>query len=206
MLEVKINKDPYGDKKLFKQSTINLQVGLNVIIGRNGVGKTTFCNELNDFCKNNKIPIFSYNNYSEGSNNAMSKYLFLGDFESLASTAFHSEGEQIFYNFGEQIKKLGNFVRSNLDKKKLVVSFDAMDSGLDVEGIGQLLEIIETITNDCKEKDVAIYFVVTANNYALIHKQHCIDIQTGKECVFNNYEIYKRYILKQYEKERSKKS
>ena len=173
---------------------------MNVIIGRNGLGKSTFCHELKEFCDKNKIKCYNYDNYKQGGNKAQQSYGFYGDFKSLASTMFHSEGEQIFYNFGQQLRKIGSFVKTNIEEKQLVIILDALDSGLDVEGIGQINNVCDLIVKDNPDKD--IYIVATANNYALIHNNHCINIKDGKEYTFTKFEDYRDFILNQYKKER----
>lgn len=202
MLSVKINSCPYDERKLYKTSHIDLDTGLNVIIGRNGAGKSTFCFMLQKYCEDNNIKLYSYDNYKEGGSRAIESYSFYEDFDSMASTLFHSEGEQIFYNFGQQIKKIGKFIRENKEEKQLVVIFDAMDSGFDVDGIDQLKNIVDIMKKECEEYDTELYCVVTANNYALIHNSPCIDIQTGKKYEFNDFEKYRKFILDQYERDR----
>lgn len=204
MLSVKINSCPYDERKLYKTSHIDLETGLNVIIGRNGSGKTTLCREIENFCNENKIPLFKYDNYTDGGSSSMEKYMFFGNFEAFGATAFHSEGEQIFYNFGEQIKAIGKFIREHLDSKQLVITLDAMDSGLDIDGIDQLKSIVNVMTEDCKNKEVELYVVATANNYALIHKNHCIDVSTGKDLYFEKFEDFHKFISDQYKKDRAK--
>ena len=204
MLEVKIKRNPYGDGLLFKRGTIELLSGINVIIGRNGCGKTTFCYETEEFCKKHNIKCYKYDNYIDGGDNARQEYLMFGDMEALASTAFHSEGEQIFYNMRKQIVKISNFISANQKEKQLVIILDALDSGLDIDGIEQVKAVMNMITIDGKEHGIDIYFVITANNYALIHEQRCIDIKTGNIYHFDDYISFKKFIEKQYDKDKSK--
>lgn len=203
MLEVKIHKDPYELKHyLYKTGTIRLNEGFTVVIGRNGCGKTTFCRTLKDFCNKNDIPCYSYDNYHDGGSTAMQVYLGMEDFESLVSTAFHSEGEQIYYNLGMQIKQIGSFIKKYRESKQLVVVLDTLDSGFDVEGISELKHLTGVMIDDCKKHGIELYIVITANNYALIHKSNCIDIKTGEYHYFDNYEAYEKFIMNQYKKDR----
>lgn len=205
MLSVKIKRDPYEVRKyLYKNSTIELQAGMNVIIGRNGSGKTTFCQQLEKYCNSSGIPVFRYDNYTSGGDKAVSEYLFHGFIEDIAMTAFHSEGEQIYYNLGKQIGNIGKFVAKHPTEKQLVVILDAIDSGLDIYGLDNLVNIVKTITDDCASRGTDIYFAITANNYGIIHKNQCIDINTGNSIYFDNFEDYHSFIAEQYKRERIK--
>lgn len=199
-MEIELRKKPY-DRILFKKSTIELKSGLSIIIGHNGIGKTTLLSEIEKFCKSKQIPTFRYDNYSEGGSTAWQTYLGTNDFNSLSATAFHSEGEQIFYNFGEQLKRIGSFV-GKVDKDKLFIMLDALDSGLDIDGIAQLLDICKIIETDCKLHKKEVYILLTANNYALIHKQNCFSISKMEYCTFDDFENYKKFIEDEYKKER----
>lgn len=203
MIEVKRYKDPYDLKHyLFKTGTVMLNEGLTVVIGRNGCGKSTFCWQLEDYCKKNNIPYYNYDNYKQGGTHAHSEYSFLEDFDALCSTLFHSEGEQIFYNLGRQVQKISSFIKEHKDSKQLVIILDALDSGFDVEGIKQLKDIVNVMINDCSKHEIELYVVITANNYALIHKNSCMDVKTGEYHYFDNYGAYEKFILDQYEKDR----
>jgi len=203
MIEIKIIKDPYDLKHyLYKTATINLNEGFTVIIGRNGCGKTTFCWQLAEHCKKQNIPYYKYDNYKQGGTHAHSEYSFLEDFDALSSTLFHSEGEQIFYNLGRQVQNISSLIKEHKDSKQLVIILDALDSGFDVEGIGQLKNIANIMVEDCRKNNIELYVVITANNYALIHKNSCMDVRTGEYHYFDNYEAYEKFILDQYEKDR----
>lgn len=191
--------------KLYRNSELNVDEGISIVVGRNGSGKSTLLRVIEEKCKKNKIPCYYYDNYNEGGKDAHSMYSFLGDFEALACTLFHSEGEQIYYNFSKKVEEIGKFIKKNKSSKELVVLLDAMDSGFDVEGIGQLLSVLNTACNDCKEHNIKMHVLITANNYAIVHGNRCIDIETFEEKVFNKFEEFQEYIVKQYERLRKLK-
>lgn len=200
MLEVKLScKNPYDqDHNLYTNDKLKLEKGSTILVGRNGVGKSTLLYEIEQFCKKNKIPVYKYDNYHEGGSNAISSYGFYHDFEAIAMTAFHSEGEQIYYNFGRVVEKIGKFVREHKEEP-FVILLDALESGLDVEGIEQIKEMFSMVEKDAKEP----YIVCTANNYGLVHKMRCMNARTFEYLpAFEKYEDFKEFIDEQYRKDR----
>lgn len=203
-MKIKINRCPYNKSiKLYKYSELELNKGITILIGRNGSGKSTLLFEISKYCKENGIPCFKYDNYKEGGRTAHENYSFFKDFSSLQATLFHSEGEQIFYNFGQTVEKIGKYVRSIADDKPVIILLDALDSGLDCDGIDQILNLCK-VMQESRVGD--IYLVLTANNYGIIHKQRCIDVTTGKEIRFDNFEDYHNFISKQYKALRTSNS
>lgn len=192
---IKIEKD-----KLHHYSEIEFPDGIIILIGRNGVGKTTLLRKVEEYCKEKDIPVFSYDNYKEGSTSAMDKYLHKDMLGALASVAFHSEGEQLFFNFGEAIQEIGQFIRKNKEKEEKYILLDALDSGLDIDGIDQVLQILNIIAKENKGTKI----LVTANNYAIIDKQLCLDVRKGIRIKFEDFDSYALYIRNQYKEDRAK--
>ena len=206
MLKVKMLDDPWTDGEtkniLYQNPNFSFNTGVTILLGRNGAGKTTLLKGIQDHCKTNCIPCFYYDNYTQGGSTAKSEYGFLGDFDSLCNTIFHSEGEQLYYNFCKQVSKIGGFCKKHENDKVLVICLDALDSGLDCEGIHQLLDCFNLIISDNKDKEV--YIIIAANNYGLIRNQTCLDVKTGKTKIFNTYEDFENFILNIYKEERNK--
>lgn len=196
-MKIKLVQDPYekGDV-VFNYSNLIIQPGVTILVGRNGAGKSTLLHQISKYCKKENIRCFEYDNYKEGSDNARSKYSYFGDFKSLGVTLQQSEGQQIFYNFGQICKQLGRYASETETDKPLVILLDAMDSGLDLDGIDQVLDLYKTIQGERKGET---YYILTANNYGLIHNQNCIDVTTGKEIRFDSFEDFSKFIHKQYE-------
>ena len=202
-MKIEVNKCPYEiDNKLYEYSELDLNPWITILIGRNGSGKSTLLYEISEYCKKNKIHCFKYDNYTEGGKEAHETYSFLEDFASLGATLFHSEGEQIFYNFGQTCRKIGKYISTVQKDEPVIIMLDAMDSGLDCDGISQMLSLYGIMRKIHKGD---IYFLITANNYGLIHKQRCIDVITGKEMYFERYEDFKKFIDSQYTELRKKR-
>lgn len=45
-------------------------------------------------------------------------------------------------------------------------------------------------------KNVEVYIVVSANSYEMASGEQCLDVWSGKYITFEDYEDYRRYILK----------
>lgn len=202
---IEMLKDPWADNDnqtiLYKNPKFEIPTGITVLVGRNGAGKTTLLRGIVDYCKKTNIPCFSYDNYSEGSDKAKSFYGAVGDIDSLCSTLFHSEGEQIYYNFCQKMKSIGSFCKEHRGAKEIVLCLDALDSGLDCDGIKQIRDVCNLIVSD--NKDSEVYIILSANNYGLIKNQRCLDVYTGKFLTFNNFDNFEKFILDRYKEERA---
>ena len=194
---IEIKKD-----KINKFEALDLDGGVYIVVGRNGIGKTTLLHKIEEYCKEKKIPVYSYDNYTEGNSRAMEEYMWEGNMQAMVNSAFHSEGEQIFNNFGQRLRKIGQWASKNKEAKEKYVLIDAIDSGLDIDGIDQVKEIAKMIVKDDKN----IRLLITANNYALVENQICIDAREGTRLTFTDFTDYATYIRRQYAEARKKKS
>ena len=62
-----LHKRYYGeDYDLYKKKTITIKEGLTVLVGCNGIGKTTLLRQIKDHCKKEDIPVLSFDNLKEG--------------------------------------------------------------------------------------------------------------------------------------------
>lgn len=75
--------------------------------------------------------------------------------------------------------------------------FDAVDSGYSIDNIVELkTDLFQTIIQDCKKRNIEVYIVISANSYEMASGEQCLDVWSGKYIIFENYEDYRRYILK----------
>ena len=216
----KLWKDPYDcGIDLYKKKTIEIKTGVTVLIGCNGIGKTTLLHCIKDSLKKEKIPCMEFNNLIEGGNSSRQESLYKGDFSFLATSACSSEGENIMLNITKLAVKIGEFVRTGIYQgevsalaksfqKSLGVEgespeiqsnerwilFDAVDSGLSVDNIVELKEdLFRIILEHSFGKE--IYIVISANEYEMAHGEQCLDVHNGKYITFKNYEEYRNMIL-----------
>lgn len=216
--KMKLWKDPYDTgRDLFKKKTVTLNPGVTVLVGCNGIGKTTFLENIQENLKKENIPVIHFDNLTEGGYNSRSESVFYGDFEFLATCMQSSEGENIILNLTNLAKKLGEFIRTGTCKrsknaiveafkkasgvqeeeqtepiKERWILFDAVDSGLSVDNIVDVKKyLFDTILED--ENDV--YIIVSANEYEMANGESCFDVHHGKYITFKDYEEYRNFIL-----------
>ena len=111
---------------LWKKRTITINDGVTVLVGCNGIGKTSLLHCIKNQLKKENIPCILFDNLHDGGHNAISEAAFNDDFRLVASFACSSEGESIVINMGILTSKLRKFIETgdNSDKiNKLAMAF-----------------------------------------------------------------------------------
>lgn len=211
-----LEKDYYGEGiNLYKKKTVTINSGVTVLVGCNGIGKTTFLHQIRNKLKAQNIPYIKYDNLHEGGERSVSKASYYEDFKFVAMAIQSSEGENIILNISNLASELGEFVKTGIHKEKnpfirafntlngtenkIVVLerwilLDAIDSGLSVDNIVDIKEqLFKTILEYNYGNE--IYIVVSANEYEMTRGERCLDVYNGKYISFNNYEDYRNMIL-----------
>ena len=218
-----LHKRYYGEEyDLYKKKTITIKDGVTVLVGCNGAGKTTLLHQIKDNLKKENIPVLSFDNLKEGGHNAISSAAFYNDFAFMGTAMASSEGENIVMNISKLASGLREFIKTGESRKssdKLSKAFakamwgndaeneekevakerwlllDAIDSGLSVDNIVDIKEyLFKTILADA-DPDVAIFIVVSANEYEMARGENCFDVYNGKYIKFKDYEEYRQFIL-----------
>lgn len=192
-----ISTKPYGDCTLYNKKNFTINPGLTILVGCNGAGKTTMLNHIKYELEENEIPVFQYDNVHDGGSNSMSKAGFYGHIDLLANLFCSSEGEKISRNIGQTAGQIGGFVSKNSNKSEIWILFDAIDSGFSIDNIVETKrDLFETIIEDCGNRNIDVYIVVSANSYEMACGEQCFDVWSGEYISFENYDEYKQYILK----------
>jgi len=192
---IKTWRDPYdiGFSTTYKRE-IQFELGLTVLVGCNGIGKTTLLNNIEEQCKKHNVLYIAYDNLHDGSGNNWQQFLQLQRYDLLADQVMSSEGERIKQNLHLFAKKIGTNIRARIGIEEIWILMDSVDSGFSIDGIIELKELFDAIIDT--NKNVAIYIVAAANEYELARGEKCLDVAVGKYITFANYEEYRDYILK----------
>ena len=189
-------------KNLINGKTIKTELedySFNVLIGKNGYGKTTFLNGLRDFIEKNNYHCVYWSDMEYGRDRGRQFLLMNSNIKALASMAFKSEGETLLSSIGEFfIRKAAAVARKAKESDIVFLLLDQVDSGLDIHQIGEIKYIINAIMQDMKNRGIKVYTVVSANSYELAESEICINPRTGKKVKIKDYNAYKQYISKQY--------
>lgn len=192
---LKLEQYPYTDKeKVFSYKKITLNPGITPLTGKNGSGKTTILHSLRRYCEKNGIKNLTFDNLRDGGNNCYGKLLFGDDLAGLATRMGSSEGQNIYLNISSFSREIGGMVRQTRPGEKLVIMFDAIDSGLSIDLILEVRNFFEMVKADCTRSGVELYIVFAANSFELCRDYESFFVPTGKTKVFKNYETYKKAI------------
>jgi predicted ATP-dependent endonuclease of OLD family len=216
----KLEKDYYDEGfHLYKKANITIKPGVTVLVGCNGIGKTTLLHIIKTKLRRKNVPCITFDNLKDGGDSAVSKAGFYGNMAFVADAMTSSEGENIVINMAQFARILGNFVKTGEDgtssmTKKFAKCFgntdndesekepvkerwillDAIDSGLSVDNIVKLKEeLFKTILEYNEGNE--IYIIVSANEYEMARQEQCFDVYNGKYITFNDYEEYRQFIL-----------
>lgn len=194
MIRLKIIKNYHDDKNdLFNYSSLKLEPGFTTLVGCNGSGKTTLIKIVESYCRKKDIAFICFDNYEEGGREAMSKLASQELINDLSLDMISSEGERIQNNIGRFAYTIGTKIKKLIPGDKVVIVFDAIDSGFSIDGVVELKDLIDLVLNDNKDKEV--YILASANGYELANNERCLDVTSGKYLEFKNYNEYKRFIL-----------
>lgn len=232
MREIKVWKDPYDCKlRLCKAKTVSFEPGLTVLVGCNGAGKTTMLLNIKDELEKQKVPVIKFDNLHDGAKNVLSSAAAKGDFETVGQLYGASEGEGINFAINTfQKNKLEHFIltgkqrieglsRLFCDEEVLAeeetpsgcterwILMDATDSGLSIDNICNLKEMMFNVVNELNKKGIETYFIVSANEFEMASGEDCLDVISGNHIQFTRYEDFKDFIMsskklkmKRYEK------
>ncbi len=229
--KIKLCKDPYDcGFDLFKKRIIEIKEGITVLVGCNGIGKSTLLHYIEKTLDKKNIPYVKFDNLHDGGSRAKEKSLFNDDFRFFATSFYSSEGENIMLNMAKMLGKIGTFLKTGKYKtkeselksfleeatgfesdnneklsKERWFLFDAVDSGLSIDNIVDLKEyLFKPVFEHFLENE--IYIIISANGYEMANGEQCLDVYNGRYVTFNNYDEYRNMILesRRWKEERSK--
>ena len=218
-------RDPYGEGfSICKPKQVTIKQGLTVLVGCNGIGKTTFLHNIKDELKKEKIPYYYFDNLKDGGSWGRSKAAFEEDFTFLATASCSSEGENITMNICKIAFQLKRFMKTGkvstrsskmtdallaargekVDKvcetKERWLLLDAVDSGYSIDNVIDLKNLFQLVIDDYKNNGYELFIVCSANEYELANGEDCFDVTSGEYIRFKSYGDYKNFILDTKEK------
>ena len=212
MRKFKFPRKYYDDRYIYKKASIEINNGVSVLIGCNGSGKSTLTYIIMEQLKELNIPVYKFDNYTDGGTRSMQGLLFNGNMDQLANMYCASEGERISINLGTEFHQIINFLDTGRTKDKFAeifghlkpietkerwIIFDAVDSGFSIDNVIDFKEyILNSLLEKSKKMDRELYFIITANEYEMCVGLPCINIIDCKYVEINTYEDYKKQILK----------
>lgn len=196
LITFEISTNPYGDR-LYNRKYFEFRPGVSILVGRNGVGKTTLLDMLERRCQRNNIPCYYYNDRRDNFRD-LEQAVDRGDFSKISMLSFHSEGEKIYNNLCYRVSDIKRFIDGHQNSKKVMLLFDSIESGLDTDGVEQIKNIFNFILQDRADKDT--YILVSAQNYAMMENEQCFDVAKGCYVSIDSFETLKSFIHQQCEK------
>ena len=222
MREFSVWRDPFGEGfNLCRRKTIEIKEGLTVLVGCNGAGKTTLLDNIEQDLKKDKIPCVAIHTNDMNMSDKFSELLWQGgdNINIIAQSVTSSEGENISLRLRLLVSKLAEFIRTgeyddgSLANKLLKsmqedkdsenqysderwILLDSTDSGYSIDNIIELKSVFDIIIDDAIRNCKQLYIVVTANEYEMASQEECFDVNEGKYVKFDDYNVYKKFILK----------
>lgn len=179
---------------------------LNVLVGGNGVGKTTFLKGL----KEGKFKVecskdIEYISYTDSVDNYVNRHgevRNLDECVSIMEANSMSEGQGILYSLLSFLQYIEERLEILGDSKSIVVLLDEVDSGLSVDAINVLLhEVIRLLS-----RYEGVQFFISSNNYHFTYViNEVVNMYSGEYITINNYDEYFK-IMVQGMQEVAKKS
>ena len=221
-------RDPYDRGFSVNKREIEIEEGLTILVGCNGYGKSTLLKNIRDTLEEKEIPCYDYDNQVDSPIDNKDQFLFgpNSDLGILSTIMQSSEGENISIGMHLEASHFRNFIKTGISKKQHKYNafaaifdneadyiedevkykerwflFDSIDSGYSINNVINVKELFHYIINDAKKDGYTVYILVSANAYEFANNgEKCLDPVTGKYMTFKDYEEYKKYILKTFDK------
>lgn len=213
MLELKIDRKGKTESIVYTKNKLVLQPGITNLVGCNGCGKSTLLEQIAKQCVKNNIPVYHYNDRRQGGHSMMERSMSMNDLGLMANMFLSSEGERIRLAMNATASSVRSIIEEakNMPVKRCVILFDAIDSGLSIDGIRDLKEGINAIFT--LDRDVEIYVVIASNSYEMTLGVNNMDThRLAYRKNFSSYNSFCKFIIqsrtlvnKRYNREEKRK-
>lgn len=215
-MELKVWSNPVYTNNDFTPISVNFQPGITMLIGSNGVGKSTLLKQIDSIFNKGSWETIEFNDEVR---NEYACYLYSNEYEEkytkqswlegdntlhqLASTFANSEGQDMWDYLYYKLPDIGNAVRVSKEKelKGIFILLDGLDSGLSLDKLYKLkTDLLDFIIEEETTPDFKVYLICSANSYEFIEGYNCVEVtDKQRNLTFKNYEEFKSYFLKEKE-------
>ena len=196
MLELKINRKGNTESNIYTKNKLILNSGITNLVGCNGCGKSTLLDQIEKQCVKNNIPVYHYNDRRQGGHSMIEHSLSMNNVGLMANLFLSSEGERIRLAMNATASSVRSIIEEakNMPVKRCVILFDAIDSGLSIDGIRDLKEGISAIPT--LAKDVEIYIIIASNSYEMTLGVNNMDThRLAYKKNFSSYNSFCKFIM-----------
>lgn len=204
---IPLNSDPYEDDRRFaKKKEAVFRPGLTTLIGCNGIGKTTLLNRIREVLEKRGVPFAAFNNLgNEGGERGALGMLerAVGGFDNGENAIGNavtiwssSEGEKIrtfFARFAAQAAKKASM---HTGYGEMWFLFDALDSGLSVDIITDMKELVLSRIPSMVPENMTAYIIVSSNSYEMSEGTQCFSVERSKYVSVKTYAAFKKCIAR----------
>lgn len=183
---------PLYNKDRKKPKEIEIETGVTVLIGPNGIGKTYSLQSLQEWLEQNDKDVLNIDIYSEGHSYA-DELLNSGSMRNLAKRVVASEGQRVYdILIDKYAPKLGDFVKTISQRNKEgYILIDGCDSGVSIDLMLSIRYLFNFVLNDCKNSNINIYVIITSNSFELVYDYNSIWLPDFSKYKYNETEYFK---------------
>lgn len=201
MTEFHIGTNPNHELlPLYPRATVSLEPGVTVLVGANGVGKTTLLHCLLESASGMGWVTYAIDARATTANDLIGRAAWSGNVESF-NRAFgvklSSEGQQIASILGMESRALSRPLDEAVDGVFLL-TVDALDSGLDAHEIGEFLDSCKWLVDE-RRKGLPTYVVVSSNTFEPVdwanrHDETVLAARTLKQVNLPDYPTWRKWV------------
>lgn len=178
---------------LYDTGNFSFRLGLNVLVGCNGTGKTTLMRLVADAVKTRPgAAVRMFSTVRESHDGPGSLLLSDRDEDTVlaATMLISSEGERM----AEILRKVFRWLGLQMGEegtREIWLMLDSVDSGLDLPTIRVVKEVLGDVVRDAAGSGVRVFVLMAANGYAMVEGEDtCIDVSTGRLVSFDGWDEY----------------
>ncbi len=176
MLEIKLEQVSER-RKLYENTDLKIEPGINILIGNNGAGKTYCLSQI----KNKYKHALLIDIVDETKKNTVE----IQPDVDIGRWFCASEGQRVYDNLERLSGTVGAYITA-CKKKNVnpIVLIDGADSGVSTDLIQIIRSFLILVKDDCDTNKMEAYIICTANNYELVYDFNSIWITNLKRYKF----------------------